>query len=113
MTVSRGPYDQHGVPVAGLEDPINTVYYVVSPPLSYTTAEEGNVVAVIEGEPCLPGGLTVYPMEAAGVYLMLSQFSPGKHTIQFVTVWASGPSHITFNITVTRDQGWDHDQGGR
>ena len=102
-----------GVPVAGLNDPINTIYYVVSPPLSYTTAEEGNWVAVYEGEPCLPGGLTVYPLEAVGVYLMLSPFSPGKHTIQNVYVGPAGTSHVTFDITVTRDQGWDRGQGGR
>ena len=28
-----------GVAVAGLDDPMNTVYHVVSPPFSYTTAE--------------------------------------------------------------------------
>ncbi len=100
-----------GVPVAGLEDPINTVHYVVSPPLSYTTAEEGNVVVAIEGEPCLPGGLTVYPMEAAGVYLMLSPFSPGKHTIQYVTDWPSGTSHITYDLTVLWDFQRDEKRG--
>jgi hypothetical protein len=102
-----------GVPVAGLGDPFNTVYYVVSPPLSYTTAEEGNWVAVFEGEPCLPGGLTVYPLEAVGVYLMLSPFSPGKHTIEYVDVGPAGTSHTIFDLTVTRDQGGDHDGGGR
>ena len=96
-----------------MEDPINTVYYVVSPPLSYTTAEEGNGVAVFEGEPCLPGGLTVYPVEAVGVYLMVSPFSPGKHTIQIVNTGSGGTSHITYDITVTRDHEWDHDGGGR
>lgn len=103
-----------GVPVAGLEDPINTVYYVVSPPLSYTTAEEGNVVAILEGEPCLPGGLTVYPFEAVGTYLMLSPLSEGKHTIQlFYNFGAYGTEDITFDITVTRDHDGDHDGGGR
>jgi hypothetical protein len=102
-----------GVPVAGLGDPINTIYYVVSPPFSYTTAEEGNWVAVFEGEPCLPGGLTVYPTEAVGVYLMLSPFSPGKHTIEYVDVGPAGTSHTIFDLTVTRDQGGDHDGGGR
>ncbi|SPE52442.1 exported hypothetical protein [Verrucomicrobia bacterium] len=93
-----------GVPVAGLEDPLGTVYYVVSPPFSYTTAEEGTIVAVFEGEPCIPGGLTVYPAEAAGVYLMLSPFSPGKHTIQyFVNGGVYGTGGATYDLPVLPD----------
>jgi hypothetical protein len=94
-----------GVAVPGLESPTNTIYNVVSPPFSYTTAEEGNIVAEAEGEPCLPGGLTIYPAVADGVYLMLSPFSPGRHTIHFVGV--AGPLSapflkldITYDITV-------------
>jgi len=101
-----------GVAVAGLENPTDTVYNVVSPPFSYTTAEKDNVVAVAEGEPCLPGGLTVYPAVADGVYLMLSPLSPGRHTIHFVGV--AGPLNapflaldITYDITVVR--GFDRD----
>jgi len=96
-----------GVAVAGLEDPTNSVYNVVSTPFSYTTAEKDNIVAVSEGEPCLPGGLTVYPAVADGVYLMLSPLAPGKHTIHFVGV--AGPISapflkidITYDITVLR-----------
>jgi hypothetical protein len=101
-----------GVPVAGLDNPTNTVYNVVSPPFSYTTAKEGNVLAADYGEPCIPGGLTIYPAVADGVYLMLSPLSPGKHSIHAVGVVGpvSAPfvvADITYNITVTRDQDRD------
>jgi len=101
-----------GVAVAGLDNPTNTVYNVVSTPFSYTTAEEGNIVAEAEGEPCLPGGLTVYPAVADGVYLMLSPLSVGKHAIRFVGV--AGPISapflkidLTYDIEVRRDS--DHE----
>lgn len=94
-----------GVAVPGLDSPTNTIYNVVSVPFSYTTAEKDNIVAVSEGEPCLPGGLTVYPAVADGVYLMLSPLSRGKHSIHFVGV--AGPVSspflkidITYEITV-------------
>jgi hypothetical protein len=99
-----------GVTVPGLANPTNTIYNVVSVPFSYTTAEKDNIVAVSEGEPCLPGGLTVYPAVADGVYLMLSPLSPGRHTIHFVGV--AGPLSspflkldITYDIEVLRDGG--------
>ena len=93
-----------GVPVAGLDNPTNTAYLVQSPPFSYTTAEHGTVLADF-GEPCIPGGLTVYPAVADGVYLMLSPLSPGKHSIHFVGVVGpvSSPfveDDITYDITV-------------
>ena len=101
-----------GVTVPGLENPTNTIYNVVSTPFSYTTAKKDNIVAVAEGEPCLPGGLTVYPAVADGVYLMVSPLSPGKHTIHFVGV--AGPLispflklDITYELTVLPD--FDHD----
>jgi hypothetical protein len=103
-----------GVAVAGLDNPTTTIYNVVSPPFSYTTAEKDNIVAVAEGEPCLPGGLTVYPAVADGVYLMLSPLSPGKHTIHFVGV--AGPLSkpflkldLTYDITVP----WGFDRDGK
>ena len=94
---------------------------VQSPPFSYTTAEEGNFLAGIQGEPCIPGGMTVYPAVADGVYLMLSPLSPGKHTIHFVGVVGPDGAYltqdITYDITVTRDhegdRDGDHDRGGR
>jgi hypothetical protein len=99
-----------GVAVSGLENPTNTIYNVVSTPFSYTTAEKDNIVAVSEGEPCLPGGLTMYPAVADGVYLMLAPLSPGKHLIHFVGV--AGPLSapflkidITYDITVL-PYGW-------
>jgi hypothetical protein len=101
-----------GVAVPGLENPITTIYNVVSPPFSYTTAEKGNMLAGVFGEPCIPGGLTIYPAVADGVYLMLSPLSPGRHTIHAVGV--AGPvsapfvvEDITYDITVLRDS--DHD----
>ncbi|MGA2246664.1 MAG: hypothetical protein ABSH48_16855 [Verrucomicrobiota bacterium] len=102
-----------GVAVTGLESPTNTIYNVVSTPFSYTTAEKDNIVAVSEGEPCLPGGLTVYPAVADGVYLMLAPLSPGKHMIHFVG--EAGPLispflklDITYDITVL-PLGWRRD----
>ena len=74
---------------------------MVSPPFSYTTARKGNVAAVAEGEPCLPGGLTVYPTVADGVYLMLAPFPPGRHTIHFVG--EAGPDGAYLTIDVTYD----------
>ena len=91
-----------GVAVPGLENPISTIYNVVSAPFSFTTAKEHNIVAVAEGEPCLPGELTVYPAVADGVYLMLSPLSPGKHTIHFVGV--AGPLSSPFlKLDITYD----------
>lgn len=94
-----------GVAVPGLENPTNSIYNVVSTPFSYTTAEKDNIVAVSEGEPCLTGGLTIYPAVADGVYLMLAPLSPGRHTIHFVG--EAGPLSspflkldITYDITV-------------
>jgi hypothetical protein len=102
-----------GLAVPGLENPTNTIYNVVSTPFSYTTAEKNNIVAVSEGEPCLPGGLTIYPAVADGVYLMLAPLSPGKHSIHFVGV--AGPLSspflkldITYDITV-QPFGWPKD----
>ncbi|HXB58905.1 MAG TPA: hypothetical protein VNU95_05050 [Candidatus Acidoferrales bacterium] len=96
-----------GVAVPGLGSPTNTIYNVVSPPFSYTTAEKDNVAAVAEGEPCLPGGLTVYPTVADGVYLMLAPLPPGKHTIHFIGEAGPGGAdltiNITYDITVLRD----------
>jgi hypothetical protein len=102
-----------GVAVTGLENPTNTIYNVVSTPFSYTTAEKDNIVAVSEGEPCLTGGLTIYPAVADGVYLMLAPLAPGRHSIHFVGV--AGPLDspflkldITYDITV-RPSGWPKD----
>jgi hypothetical protein len=95
-----------GVPVAGLSNPATTGYLVASTPFSYTTAAQGSVVANLFGEPCIPGGLTVYPAVADGVYLMLPPLSVGSHVIHFVGVVGpvSAPfveDDITYNITVT------------
>jgi hypothetical protein len=97
-----------GVPVAGLENPTNSIYNVVSPPFSYTTAEKGNVLPLVEGEDCIPGGLTIYPAVTDGVYLMLSPLSPGKHTIHIVGVLGplSSPYaayDVTYDLEVLPD----------
>jgi hypothetical protein len=89
-----------GVEVPGLEDSVNTIYNVVSPAFSFTTAKEDNVPAVAEGEPCLPGELTVYPTVAEGVYLMVSPFSRGRHKIHFVAAAGSIKFDITYDLTV-------------
>lgn len=94
-----------GISVSGIEDPTNSVYDVVSPAFSYTTAEKNNVLAGFFGEPCIRGGLTVYPAVADGVYLMVSPFKPGKHVIHYIGIAgpASAPyveENITWDITV-------------
>jgi hypothetical protein len=94
-----------GVSVEGLDDPATTVYNVVSPPFSYTISEKDSIISLVEGEDCIPGGMTIYPAVAEGVYLMLAPLKPGKHTIAFVGVYGpvSAPNlklDITYDITV-------------
>jgi hypothetical protein len=101
-----------GVPVAGLSDPATTPYLVTTPPYSYTTAKEANVVANLYGVPCLPGDFTVYPAVAEGVYLMLAPLPPGKHVVQFVGIVGpvSSPfveEDLTYDITVKKDHDCD------
>jgi hypothetical protein len=107
-----------GVAVAGMDDPINTIYHVVSPPFSYTTAEHDNVLAGYFGASCIPGDFTIYPAVADGVYLMLAPLSPGKHTVH--TVGVVGPLSapfakvdVTSEITVTHGHDGDHDHDGK
>jgi len=99
-----------GVAVAGMEDPTNTIYHVVSPPFSYTTAEQDNMLAAAFGAAasCIPGDFTIYPAVADGVYVMVAPLSPGKHTIHIIGVVGplSAPyakNDVTWEITVTRD----------
>jgi hypothetical protein len=94
-----------GITIDGMEDPTNSVYNVVSPPFSYTTAEKDNILAAEVGATCLPGDFTIYPAVAEGLYLMLAPLSPGKHIIHAVAV--VGPSSAplaesdkTIDITV-------------
>jgi hypothetical protein len=104
VTVTSCTIDGH--PVAGLGNPATTDYLVLSPAFSYTTAEDGNVLAGIFGETCIDGGTTIYPAVADGVYLMLSPLSRGKHTVH--TVGIVGPvsapyvvEDLTYDITVS------------
>ncbi len=100
-----------GVVIAGLSNPTNSEYLVLSPPFSYTLAEHGNFLPIYNGVTCIPGGTTIYPAVTYGVYLMLSPLSPGKHSIHFVGEVGPGGIYltqdITYNITVERDS--DHD----
>ena len=94
-----------GVAVEGLEDPATSIYNIVSPAFSYTIAEKHSIISVVEGEDCLPGGMTVYPAVTQAAYLMLAPLKPGKHTIAFVGVEgpATAPSlklDITYDVTV-------------
>ncbi|HUD82234.1 MAG TPA: hypothetical protein VMQ67_01975 [Candidatus Saccharimonadales bacterium] len=93
-----------GVSVDGMEDPTNSIYHVISPPFTYTTAEKDNVLLTI-GATCVPGDFSIYPAVADGVYVMLAPLKPGKHTIHTVAVIgpANAPlaeSDVTWDITV-------------
>ena len=94
-----------GVSVAGLTDPVTSIYSVVSPPFSYTIAQKDSIISLVEGEDCIPDGTTIYPAVAEGAYLMLAPLKPGKHKIAFVGVYGpvSSPNlklDITYEITV-------------
>jgi hypothetical protein len=94
-----------GDPVAGMEDPTNSIYNIVSPPFTYITAEKDNILSLVEGEDCIPGGMSIYPAVTDGVYVMLSPFKPGRHTLHFVGVVGSLSSpdlklDITYDIEV-------------
>ena len=87
----------------------NTVYLVQTPAFSYITSEFGNFLPLFNGTTCIPGGTTIYPAVADGVYLMLSPLKPGKHLIHIVgEVGPEGAyltQDITYDITVSKDDG--------
>jgi len=94
-----------GVAVEGLDNPVTSIYNILSPPFSYTIAEKNSIISLVEGEDCLPGGMTIYPAAAEGAYLILAPLKPGRHTIAFVGVYGpvSAPNlklDITYDITV-------------
>jgi len=98
-----------GVSVDGMEDPTNSVFNVVSPPFSYTTAEKDNVIDPAFGVTCIPGDFTIYPAVAEGLYVMIAPLKPGRHTIH--TVGVVGPlsaplaeSDKTVDITVLPEE---------
>jgi hypothetical protein len=98
-----------GIAVDGMENPTNSVFNVVSPPFSYTTAEKDNILAVELGATCLPGDFTIYPAVAEGLYVMLAPLSPGKHVIHSLAVIGplSAPlaeNEETIDITVSDDR---------
>jgi hypothetical protein len=52
------------------------------------------------GEPCIPGGTTIGPAVADGVYLMLAPLAPGNHTINFVgVVGPTNAPYVDVNLT--------------
>jgi len=94
-----------GVAVEGLSNPATSIYTIISPPFSYTIAPKDSIIALVEGEDCIPGGMTIYPAVAEGAYLMLAPLKPGRHTIAFLGVY--GPTDapylsldITYDVTV-------------
>ena len=95
-----------GMAVTNLDDPQTTIYYAQATPFSYTTALSNSVLNTVYGDlPCIPGGTTVSPAVADGVYLMLTPLAPGIHTIHFVGI--VGPTNapyvavnLTYQITV-------------
>jgi hypothetical protein len=92
-----------GVAVPGLSNPATTEYLTVSPAFSYTTATQDNMLAILFGDSCVPGDLTIYPAVAQGVYLMIEPLPPGKHVIHTVGEVGNPPFVIedsTFDITV-------------
>jgi hypothetical protein len=96
-----------GVAVEGMDDPTNSIFHVISPPFSYTTAEKDNVITAVFGATCIPGGFTIYPAVADGVYVMLAPLKPGRHTIHTLAIVgpASAPlaeNDRTIDVTVLR-----------
>jgi len=94
-----------GVAVGGLVNPVTSIYNIVSPPFSYTIAKKDSIISLVEGEDCIPGGMTIYPAVAEGAYLMLAPLKPGKHTIAFVGIYGpvSAPNlklDITYDVIV-------------
>lgn len=86
-----------GVPVTGLEDPQTTGYYAQATPFSYVTATNDSVI----GLPCVPGGTTISPAVADGVYIMTAPLTAGLHTIHMIgAVGAHVHEDITYQITV-------------
>ena len=95
-----------GVTVGGLDDPLTSSYFTTATPFNYTTALNDSVLqSPAYGLSCIPGGTTIGPAVADGVYLMLAPLPPGTHTINFVGV--VGPAdapyvdvNLTYQITV-------------
>ena len=94
-----------GVAVRGLENPQSTPFLIDSPVFSYTLADHDNIVAADFSEPCVPNGITVFPVVAEGACILLAPLSPGHHVIQFVGI--VGPTSApfvyfneTYNVTV-------------
>jgi hypothetical protein len=94
-----------GVAVGGLDNPQTTGYRAQATPFSYTTAQTNSVLNWLYGEPCIPGGTTIGPAVADGVYLMLAPLAAGNHTIKFVGI--VGPTNapyvaldLTYQVTV-------------
>jgi hypothetical protein len=90
-----------GLAVANLDNPQTTPYFTKATPFSYTTALSNSVLnSVYANLPCIPGGTTVSPAVAEGVYLMLAPLAPGVHTIHFIgIVGPTNSPYLTLNLT--------------
>lgn len=96
------------VPVQGLADPQHTAYRVQTPPFSYTLASYDNLLNNFFAAgllSCNLDGVTVYPAEADGAFLMLAPLPVGQHTIRVQAV--VGPlanprsqKDITYQLTI-------------
>jgi hypothetical protein len=90
-----------GVAVTNLDNPQTTPYFTKATPFSYTTALSNSVLNTVYGNlPCIPGGTTVNPAVADGVYLMLAPLAPGIHTVHYIGI--VGPTNspfVTMNLT--------------
>jgi hypothetical protein len=100
-----------GFAVRGIENPQSTPYLIQSPVFSYTLASSNNIVAVDFGEPCVPDGITVFPVVAEGVCLLVSPLSPGHHVIHFVGIVGPPSSPFvdfdeTYDVTVAVPRGY-------
>ena len=70
-----------GVPVAGLEDPQSSAYYVEAGPFPFTLSDHDNQLAA-SGLTCVPDGATLDPNVVAGVFVMIRPLAVGSHTIR-------------------------------
>ena len=87
--------------MGGLDDPLTSGYFTTATPFSYTTALNDSVLqSPAYGLSCIPGGTTIGPAVADGVYLMLAPLTPGTHTVNFVgVVGPTNAPYLDVNLT--------------
>jgi hypothetical protein len=87
-----------GQEVAGLDDPIGTIYRVQSSEFSYTLPDF-NIYDVF-GLPT--GPITIAPAVSDGIFLLVRPLRPGEHTIHFEGETSTGLTlSITYHLFVT------------